>query len=79
MADSLRVLARSEGIVPVSQLERRLRRDGLPAKIERRDEAPTSWTQLLLRHGQGPEIALIEREPVEDDGLGAEALEKFRE
>jgi hypothetical protein len=79
MGDALRVLARSDGLVPASRLERRLQRDGLPARIEKRDGAPTSWTRLLLRHRKGSEIALIERKPVEDDDLGAEELERLRD
>ncbi len=79
MADSMRVLARSEGIVPVSQLEQRLKRDGLPAKIEIREGAPMSWAQLLLKHRKGSDIALIERKPVEGDEPGAEEVERVRD
>ena len=79
MGDAMRVFARSEGILPVAQIEKRLKRDGLPAKIEVQSGTSPSWTQLLLKHRKGSEIALIERKPVEDDEPGAEEIEKFRD
>ena len=36
-----------------------------------------SWKQLILTHPQGPEIALIECDPVVDGELGKEELEEF--
>ena len=32
------------------------------------------WSQLLLKHKDGPEIALIERDPVTPEGLGQEEI-----
>jgi hypothetical protein len=39
--------------------------------------ADEDWTQLILRHTDGREIALIERNLVEEGSLGAEELAEF--
>lgn len=79
MPYSIRVLSRSDRIVPVAQLEKRLRRDGLATAIEVVEGAPSSWRQLLLKHRQGAPIVRIQRNPIEAGGPGAGELEGFRQ
>jgi hypothetical protein len=46
-------------------------------KLETGTEA--SWNQLVLAHPNGPEIALVECNPVVEDELGKEEIEEFIE
>jgi len=72
----VRVLASDAGIPSLAKL-----RAVVPAKqeliIEEEDEA--NWTNLLLRHEDGSDIAIIERNPVAAGELGAEELAEFME
>ncbi len=53
-----------------------LRTTAAPALIESSDEeAP--WQQAVLKHPDGTEIAVIERNPVVEGELGAEELQEF--
>jgi hypothetical protein len=72
----IRVLALNDAPVEISKL-----RSVIPAGQELIDESGDSpdWTQLLLKHVAGPEIAIIERDPVVPGQLGAEELQEFLE
>jgi hypothetical protein len=70
----IRVLGTSLDDVPLADL--RIAAD--PALIETSDEdAP--WQQVVLKHHDGAEIAVIERNPVVEGELGAEELQEFLE
>jgi hypothetical protein len=72
----IRVLALNDQPVEIAKLK-----SVLPANQELIDESDDSqgWTQLLLKHVAGPEIAVIERDPVVPGQLGAEELKEFLE
>ncbi len=56
-----------------------LRNSVIPALIEADGGADEEWEQLVLRHGDGIEIAAIEKSPVTAGELGAEELEELLE
>jgi hypothetical protein len=47
------------------------------ALIEVDEGAGETWEQLTLKHESGPEIAVVERNPVAEGELGAEELKEF--
>jgi hypothetical protein len=71
MSQTVRVLAESDQPVPVAEL-----RTILPGKTELIIEEgnDSSWSQLLLRHVDGSEIALVEREVVAPGQWGEQEL-----
>jgi hypothetical protein len=69
----IRVLTPSEQVVPAGALAAELKSANLC--VEAGSDA--QWEELLLSHRDGRAIALIERNPVRDDSLGAEELEEF--
>ena len=80
----IRVLAKSDAMVPVPALERRLRSDGIDAIIKVEEGTEQSWSQLVLAHGlvdapSGGDIAVIERDPVEKGSLGEGEVQEFLE
>jgi hypothetical protein len=68
----IRVLGTDVAAVPLQ----RLKEHASPALIES-DEEGDSWRQLVLRHPTGPEIAVIEKNPVVEGELGAEEVQEF--
>jgi hypothetical protein len=47
------------------------------AKITLEAGTSSDWEQLVLSHPNGTDIALIERNPVDDESLGAEEISEF--
>ena len=76
MGYRIRIFALSDAPVELTKL-----RGVVPAGQELIDESGESleWTQLLLKHVAGPEIAVIERDPVMPGQLGAEEIQEFLE
>ena len=72
----IRVLALQTAIPTLDEL-----RSCLPAGQELRVESgqEPDWSQLVLSHATGPEIALIEKNPVIPGELGEEELNEFIE
>jgi hypothetical protein len=68
----IRILGTNLAEIPIQ----RLKESANPALIDS-DDKGDSWQQLLLRHPAGPEIAVIEKNPVVEGELGAEELEEF--
>ncbi|HEV8038343.1 MAG TPA: hypothetical protein VGP62_05725, partial [Bryobacteraceae bacterium] len=68
----IRVFGTNLTEVPIQRLQER----ASPALIEA-DELADSWQQLVLSHPEGPEIAVIEKNPVVEGELGAEELKEF--
>ena len=68
----IRVLGTEIAEIPIQ----RLRERASPALVESEGDAD-SWQQLVLKHPDGSEIALIEKNPVVEGGLGAEELQEF--
>jgi hypothetical protein len=75
----IRVLSTSAVCLPLASLRSSLQEDELPATLIPERHESDDWRQLILSHNDGPEIALIERNPVEEGSLGAEELREFAE
>jgi hypothetical protein len=67
VANHIRVLAESDQKVPLNEL-RIVLGPRFEVAVEEGDEQ--TWSRLLLRHKDGGEIALIERDPVSSGELG---------
>ena len=75
----VRVLSTSADCVSLSVLQSGLDRDKLRATLSIDDGSGSDWTELLLSHADGREIAAIERNLVEEGSLGAGELSEFAE
>lgn len=73
----VRVLSTSANNVPLSELRSVIERENLEATLSAEEDPDEDWTQLLLCHTDGREIALIERNLVAEGSLGAEELAEF--
>jgi hypothetical protein len=69
----IRVLGTSLANIPLQQLRER----ASPALIEVDESTGEMWEQLTLKHESGPEIAVVEKNPVAEGELGAEELKEF--
>ncbi len=67
----VRVFAESDHKAPLQEM-RTVLGPKFELMVEEGDEQ--DWRQLLLKHTEGPEIALIERDPVLEGELGAEEI-----
>lgn len=72
----VRVLSTNESLVPLSELRRSLKSQGLAAQVVADDDEAT-WSQVELQHPDGFPIAGIEYNPVDPDSVGAEELQEF--
>jgi hypothetical protein len=54
-----------------------MREVALPAVVDVAEGSADTWEQLTLRHKSGQEIAIVERNPVEEGKLGADELQEF--
>jgi hypothetical protein len=63
--------------VPFTKLQATLKQRGLMASIHSDEEELPEWDQAILRHANGREIAMIERNPVVDGALGGDELAEF--
>ncbi len=79
MAYYVRVLSTSADCVPLTQLRASLVTNGFDAMLSGESDESGDWTEVVLSHANGREIAAIERNPVEQDSLGAEELSEFVE
>ena len=75
----VRVLAESDAVVPAGKLRARLRRESIDAVLAVADGSDDNWATLLLQHGDGDDIAVIERNPVYPGELGADEIAEFIE
>lgn len=69
----IRVLSISDSIVPANVLAGAVPNATLNVEAGTDDQ----WDELLLAHGNGREIAIIERNPVTEGSMAAEELEEF--
>jgi hypothetical protein len=74
----IRVLSPSDLRIPFADLRDALEAEHPSATLSLEGGTDQRWDQLLLCHRGGPEIAVLERNPVADE-LGAEEIEEFRE
>ncbi len=74
MANHIRVLAESDQRAPLSEL-RKVLGDAFEVAVEEGDEQ--NWSQLVVKHKDGQEIALVERDPVAPGELGQHELDEL--
>jgi hypothetical protein len=74
MASHIRVLAESDQKPSLAELRTVL---GPQVEVTVEDGDEQHWSQLVLRHQDGQEIALIERDPVEQGELGTQEIEEL--
>lgn len=80
MAYRTRVLTTSDSCVAADLIERALKKDGHDSIVRcEADQDPDDWQQLILSHPDGSEIALIERDVVEDGSLADGEIQEFEE
>ena len=72
-----RVLTQHPYCIHFNDLVAHIDREGWRAEFVIEDGTPTNWEQLALSHTGGDEIAIIERNSVENSGLGAEEIDEF--
>ncbi|MDR3402446.1 MAG: hypothetical protein P4L99_08100 [Chthoniobacter sp.] len=61
----------------MSALQSILQRNKSKATLSAEEGAPDDWTQLILSHADGREIASLERNLVHDGSLGSDELAEF--
>jgi hypothetical protein len=74
-----RVLSQDPECLPLERIEAALRAEFPTAILELEAGEPASWTELLLSHADGTEIAVIERNAVGDHTLGQDEIQEFIE
>jgi hypothetical protein len=73
----VRVLSTAADCVPLLVLQSLLEKKKLKATLSADEGASANWTQLILSHTDGQEIASIERNLVEEGSLASEELAEF--
>jgi len=79
MAYYVRVLAESDAVVPAGKFRARLRRESIDAVLQVTEGSDDNWVALQLQHGDGDDIAVIERNLVDPGELGADEIAEFIE
>jgi hypothetical protein len=74
-----RILSPSSRAVSVDELRIVLKQESLNAILQIEDGTEADWTSLVLKHESGPEIAVIERNPVGPETLGSAEIDEFLE
>ena len=77
MSYFVRVFSTSAQAVPVSSIQKNLVNGRLDASIEAEDGSGNEWEQFILKHGDGVEIASVERNLIIDCSLGQDELREF--
>jgi hypothetical protein len=77
MAYYTRIMAPSENIPDFGKMSDLLKADFPQASLSIEKGTETGWDQILLSFSSGEEIALIERDRVEEGSLAMEELEEF--
>jgi len=75
----IRVLAEKDLSVPISQLRGRLMMEGIAVELTVEVGSDDEWVQLIIRHPDGQEVAVVEKNRVETGQLGAEEIAEFLE
>jgi hypothetical protein len=75
----VRLLTKSNKVVPFSELKKFLEEKRPDVVLELGDGTDESWESLSLAHKDGQHISIMERNPVADGTLGEEELEEFIE
>lgn len=77
MSYRIRVLSTSSGCIALDALESAIATKKLKATITVDEGESDEWTQIVLSHADGQEIALIERDLVKKGSLAADELAEF--
>src|SRR5687768_10053222 len=77
MGHYVRLLSPGDAIPTVDALRSALTENGRSETIAVEGGSPEDWTQLVLAHADGSEIAAIERNPVAPGQLGADEIREF--
>lgn len=72
----IRILGKNDARISIEDLRASLP-TGSRFEIEAEGLDMERWSQIILRHQNGPDIALIERNPVVPGGLGKEEIDEF--
>jgi hypothetical protein len=75
----IRVLGTKEGQPDIDFLSRKLRDAKVKSVLRLETASEQGWQQLVLTHPKGPEVAVIECNPVRNGELGKEELAEFIE
>ncbi len=79
MAYYVRVLSTSPDCIPLSVINAALADSPFHATLTTEDAEGSEWNQATLRHKDGAEIAVLERNPVRDGTLGYNELAELTE
>lgn len=74
----IRVLALKDDPIPLQEIKDHLSEAELSINIEVEDGNDTQWNQILLKHDEELPIAVIERNPTNEE-LGEEEIQEFLE
>ena len=74
-----RVLSKQEDFPALDELALAIRADHPDYKLTLEDGAEEEWESLLLSSKDGVEVAVIERNPVDDGSIGQDEIEEFLE
>lgn len=77
MGYRIRVLGTNEARSDLKSLRKTLQDSNSDAVLRAETGVEENWEQLILSHPQGPDIALIEYNPVVEGELGKEELAEF--
>jgi len=72
-----RVLSRRADCPTLDELRAPLRVEHPDVRLSTEDEQSAEWSDLVLKHDDGLEIAAIERNVVEPGSLGTEEIAEF--
>lgn len=75
----IRILSPSEKVPSVARMRTALTKEKLAGKLTVEAGADDDWTQVILAHKDGPEIADIERNAASANELVSEEIEEFLE
>lgn len=75
----VRVLSTSSDCPTISAMQKSVTKSELKGSLRCDGGTDDDWEQVLLCHSDGKEIAIIERNLVSEDSLGAEELAEFAE
>jgi hypothetical protein len=75
----VRVLSTSSDLVPKTELQNVLEEQEWNATLAFTPDSTEDWTEAILQHADGPEIAAIERNLVQPGSLAEEELDEFAE
>ena len=74
----IRVLTLKDEFISLDEINDHLYKSNLSVTLEVEDGNANQWTQLILKHGEESHVAVIERNPTNEE-LGEEEIQEFLE